>query len=385
MIRAMRTAVLAVLVLGAATAWAEAPAPSKTARAALDAIAREVKHAVSFLDEATVHRMMAERYRTLRLMDEKGNWLVPELSAHSATLLPRRLDGLQLSGFVDVMADVATANPYVMSFLDAAHSYHFALLERKVKSEGVRVFPEVVVHAQVLERLTRAMIDDFKISEACRAHWRKVVDSDKRFWKAQNIFARIKTRSVNLGIDLFNRDHRKGEANPKTLGFTLPLNIMEAVGAELLLSVFGPKDARLGHLANARAGIELVRNGPHGAGPSTFSASGELIEINPRAVKSWDDLYATWNMCFVTMLGSWPYFMAKLVIPAVNDYAEEPGTYINRRALALEIHMYSNGLELASGLEKGVDWRDPELTAVWGKINRQAARDYMGRARATTP
>lgn len=161
-----------------------------------------------------------------------------------------------------------------------------------------------------------------------------------------------------------------------------PLNILEAIGADLVLAVFGPSGSRRGHLANARAGLALVRNGPHSAGPAQFADTGDLIAINPRAVKAWADPYAAWNMCFVTLVGKWPYFLTKLVIPSVNDYVEDPGTYINRRALALEIHLYANGLGMLDGLAPSMDWTAPALTAVWGEVNREAARDYARQARA---
>ena len=374
----MKFAVFLYLLLALPVLAAPLPAG---ARAALDRVAGTLKAAVRGLTVEQVHAVMTRQYRTLRLLDERGQWTVPALASRGRELLPAHADGAELARFVDRMADAAAGNPYLLAFLDQASRERFPQLERKLEVEGARVLPDATVHALVLEQLTAAMASDYRVNEACLAHWRRVADARREFWSSQSFFARIKTRSVNLGVDLLNRWHRELEVNPRGLALTLPLNILEAVGAEVLLALRDGPDARAGHLANARAGLTLATHGPAQAGPTSFSEDGALIAIRPRSVKEWDDLYATWNMAFCVTIGNWPYWFAKLVIPSVNDYADDPATYINRRALALEVQMYVNGLELMDGTQQPLDWRDPAMARVWGAANRESARDYRARAR----
>jgi len=385
-VRNLLLALALMLPIGSLAIHAQPVDSSQTAASApgcrvLELIARTVKSPVERLSAEDVRRLMIARYRSLRLMDQYGKWLLPELETHAETLLADRLDGKGLCRFVDLMADVAVANPYVMTFLERANDCTFLRLREKIAAEGDRVFPDLVAHAEVLDRLTTVMIEDYRVSEACRAHWYRVGDSNPRFRKAQGIAGRIKTISVNLGIDKINKIHRQNRVGPHALTFLLSLNILEAVVYDFHLAVSGPGGTRKGHLANARAGLALVFRGLHHAGPTRISANGKLIEIQPKNVKEWDDLYATWNMSFVTLSGTWPYWIAKLVIPSVNDYASDPGSYINRRAMALEIQLYANGFDFMDGKLESMDWTDAQLNRLWGVTNLESARRYSRDAR----
>jgi hypothetical protein len=349
--------------------------------APLDTIARTVKSAVEPLSAVEAHRLLLARYRSLRLVDEKGTWSIPELAPRAEFLMPRGVDGRALSTFVDEMVTASKHNTYVMNVLGEAEGRTFAKLQARIASEGSKVLPDVVAHAYATDRLTRVMIENHKINQACRVHWLALEKQTPRLQRMASFFGWLKTRSVNFGLDRMNDNLVKGDANPRTLGFTLPANILEAVAADLVLAAFGPRGAWRGHIANARAGLKLAWYGPHSGGPVGFAPGGDLVGIQPNAVKEWDDLYATWNMSFVSSLDDWPYFMAKLVIPSVNDYAAEPSTYIHRRALALQIQMYLLGFGKVDGTWPELDWSDPELTNLWGKLNLKAARDYAARVR----
>lgn len=380
----MKRILVLLLAIGLGLPAARLPAQEDPAREALELVASTVRSAVEPLTGEDVHGRLVAGYRTLRLLDEREAWRLPLLEDRARSLLPRHLDGVRLAGFVDMMADTASANPYLMSFLARAREKEFPVLRERVESEGAEILPDVVVHAVILDRLTTAMIDDYRISEALREYWKVEADARPTFWRTQSFFAQLKTRSVNLAVDRFNRNHREGKVHPRSLGFTLPFNILEAVGADLFLAATGPREARAGHLANARAGLSLAWNGPQGAGPARFSRDGKLLELQHREAKAWNDLYATWNMSFVTMTGRWPFFMTKLVIPSVNDHASDPGTYMNRRGLALETHMYLNGLQLMDGSQREMDWTDPALRALWGVTNRESARDYARKVHAAS-
>lgn len=355
--------------------------PAERPRAFLESVARAVKAAVEPLGADEVRALMAQRYRALRLWDGR-RWRLAELVPFDGTLLPAGMDGRALGRFVDEMVEAACKSPYVLAFARAARRHEFPRLRARAAAEGPLVFRRVVINAMVLERLVRVMIADDRTSAACRAHWLATPGANPSPRSATEFFGWLKSASVDVGIASFNRSHESGVADPETLRWTLPGNILEAVGADLFLAATGPREARSGRLANARAGLALIRYGPHGAGPSRFTFDRRMIGIDPLAVKEWDDLYGTWNMSFVTVLPNWPEWMVKLLVPAVNDYAAEPSTYMYRRALALEIQLYANRLESADGAQPEYDWTDPQLTKVWGETNLESARDYEWRAAA---
>jgi len=233
----------------------------------------------------------------------------------------------------------------------------------------------------MLDRLTRVLASDHRVSEACRAHW-KTFESQPGFWDELNVFERAKLVSVNLGIDKNNETHRSGQVDPNTLAGILPLNIMEAWTVDQYWAATGPPEARRGHADNAFAGWALATHGPQGEGPATLSPDGKMIELHQKATKSWDDLYATWNMGFVFGVSGDLKYLTKLVIPEVNDYADRPGEYINKRAIALHLTMINNAMEGLKGSRSYVSWADPELGALWGTTNAESAKSYAAEARA---
>ena len=74
-------------------------------------------------------------------------------------------------------------------------------------------------------------------------------------------------------------------------------------------------------------------------------------------------------------------YLAKLVIPEVNDFADKPGEYVNKRAIALHLTMINNAMEGLAGERTSVSWADPGLGALWGKINAESAKAYSALAR----
>jgi len=374
-------------VPGAAARPALAIAPragadsNREAREALALVVRTLEQSADGLTPTLAREGTMREYQTLHLMDDKGRWTVPALAAHEAALLPGDLDTAGMRAFIDRIGRAAQENPYLMKFLGRARGADLSRLQEKVRTEGAEVLPRVLLHAQVLDRLTEVMADDYKVSQACREHWKRF-ESNPAFRAGLNAFQKAKLASVNLGIDKYNEIQRTGKVDPNTLRFILPLNIMEAVAADIYHGTLSREGAgsRQGHRGNAYAGWILATHGPQGEGPATMSPDGKMVELKQKAVKSWDDLYATWNMDFVTMAADWPYYMAKLVIPQVNDYKDRPEEYINKRALALHVAMEYVALSEMDGRAPRIDWTDPALSNLWGVTNAENARDYAARA-----
>lgn len=351
------------------------PTAESPAQRTLERIVNVGKAAVADMSGEETKKRMTAKYQTLRLLDSDGQW-IPALHAYANELLPAELDGKKLTKRVEQMASAASDNPYLMKFLGKAEGESFGRLSNQVKTDGASVLRDSLAHAEVLQRLTSVMAQDHATNEACREHWAQVADSNPEFWKVQNVFQVCKTKSVNLGLDEINKAQRTGDVDPNLLGFVLPLNILEATLVDLHQAYFGVPGAKEGHLGNAEAGWILAKNGPQGAGSSTLTEDGNLLQIRPKAVKAWDDLYATWNMDFITAGPHWPQMITKLLVPSVNDYKNEPETYIHRRALALQTTMYFLALRKLDGQVNHTDWRDSSLSNLWGKTNQESAREY---------
>jgi len=376
---------------GAPTQLFEAPAnalqPYQTRSQALApssgglaTVASALDTAAAGMTKADIRARLVQKYTTLGLLDANGTWTVPELAPHAAELLPDDLDGPAMQRFVARMAEAAANNPYLAKFFDAAQRTSFPAFHEKFLAEGATALPDVLAHAQLLDRLTRVLASDYRVSEATRAHW-KSFESNPKFWDELNVFERVKLLSVNMGIDKYNEIHRTGVVDPSTLAGVLPMNIMEAWTVDQYWAATGPAEARLGHADNAFAGWVLATHGPQGEGPATLSEDGKMVELHQKATKAWDDLYATWNMGFVFGVSGDLKYLTKLVIPEVNDYAAQPAQYINKRALALHITMINNAMEGLSGGREYVNWSDPALGALWGKVNANSARAYVVEAR----
>ena len=357
------------------------PANDK-ATSAMNLIKGVVKAAVSNISAEDMQKRMRAKYQTMRLMDDQGQWTVPELKANSKALLPAELSHDEVGGFIDKMAEVASENDYLMKFLGKARLEDFPALRKKVASEGAAVLGDVIATAQVLDRLTSAMADDWKVNDGCRQVWKKVADTDPDFWAVQSIFEKAKTMSVNVGVQNVIDDVKIGQLNPNTGKFVLPLNILEAAAVDKHQAIFGDPEVREGHLANAQVGLELARHGPQGAGPATLNSEGKLVEIRPKAVEEWDNLYATWNMDFVTAYPDWPQIITKLVVPSVNDIKNDPTTYLNRRAAALQATLYLVFLSRVDGTAPNMDWRDAKLSQLWGLTNLESSKEYAQTAKS---
>ena len=159
---------------------------------------------------------------------------------------------------------------------------------------------------------------------------------------------------------------------PETGSQYLPLNIYEAM----------MDDQHQGNFDNAFVASVLAQNPPGQleynakiqAGPTILAKDGKTIEYNIPFPKHWADLYSTWNLAFVFKFPGFPYYKAKLLIPSVSGYANNPSSYIHSRATALTAHVI---FALNSNLEN-VNWHcDRELIKKWGQSNYSGMQHYL--------
>lgn len=350
-------------------------APSDPSRSAIAEVGNFLKSYLKDFDPTAFKGMMLSHLNTLNLLDQNGEIVIPSLKAKQDSIIPPDLKKEDCEKFIDEIVSANKSNEYLEAFLSQATKGHFSKLEGKIKNEGSKVIPETIAYAIVLEGITSAMKDDYKIIEDLSRYWvnkRKPIRLTKHF----NWFEIAKIFSVEIPMRQITKFHRKGKIHKNFLRYLLPLNIMEAFMS----------DRFKGFRGNAKAGWTLAVNNPKRKlngdgtdGVSYWSQDKKSINFNLPKSKKWDDLYQTWNMSFISDYNILPLMMPKLLIPSVANYKNNPDEYIYNRALALYVHIYFVLFDRVNKSENGItemDWADKELTKLWGEMNKESSLKY---------
>ena len=72
---------------------------------------------------------------------------------------------------VNQMAENAARNPYILRALETLEKRNFPTLQTKLRQEGREVIPKVVTLAFVLEKITSAIKQNWRILELCNKIW----------------------------------------------------------------------------------------------------------------------------------------------------------------------------------------------------------------------
>jgi len=339
-------------------------------------IAVRIKEVIAGLRLDRITELIRHHLVQFRLVDGTGRWQAAELAALGDWLLGKDLDTDDALELVDEVARCAAANPYLAEFLDRAKGEAFDRLYHKVQTEGATVLPSVVTYGLLLERLTKAMRNDWKLIQACREIWLRdrVAEDMKSHW---TVFEHAKVRSIDITIDRVLGFHESGSVAPEFTRLLLPMNIIEAMF----------EDIRLGHRDNAASAWPLVKDRPGswaheaktGEVAAHWSEDRKAILLSFALPRRWADLYTTWNLAFVSHYGDFPYLMTKLLIPQVNGFQDSPEEYIYNRLLALYCQLHYTGfgrIDLASQGRDAIDWHDEALTTLWSRVNRESAKKY---------
>ncbi|MBF0205826.1 MAG: hypothetical protein HQK53_02960 [Oligoflexia bacterium] len=347
-----------------------------------------VKESIEGIPPAAIRFMVQKQFMRMHLMDELGDWKSVELVAISEDLLPSDLSQFtqeKINSFIDRVANNVEDNPILVKFLERIRGEQFELLSAKVKREGRFVLPEVISYALALNNLTRAEIDDPEIIQSCLEIFPRERDAAHITPWQMGLFGWAKLTSVEGPMKVVLHARKTGELHPQFLRHMLPVNITEAIIADLVL----------GEWNNAESAIPLAINRPGddpsdprlGTGGATLSADRKVIKLKMAFSKKWDDLYSSWNLSFLSKFNTFPFFACKLLIPEVSDYKNRPEEYIYRRALALYTHLNYMFLGDVDDQKNGRDyirWGDKKLADIWGEINLEAASEYYSEVAGAT-
>jgi hypothetical protein len=337
---------------------------------------------------STVTLMMKQHYMRMKLISLNNVWSNPRLEAISQYLLPRNLTGQDLARMVDKIAESAAKNKYLHRFLQQADGQDFIWLLQKIKREGARVLPDVVAYAMVLDRLTGAMRADWRILESCKQIWTNMYKPWNVLYYNNNsirrgrtkvsqlkVFVMLKLLSFHIGVTEILKSLKNKTVDQKFWKMGVPFNIRIAKEEDVLF----------GNVDNARVAQILAKETPGGkenaCTESKFTSicsSGNSINFHIALPLEWADLYQTWNMAFVTNFEDWPYYLAKLLIPSVSDYQNNPEGYLYARILALYSHLNWIMMDyLYQGTSPHLNWYNVSLSRIWGRANKASAEDYQ--------
>lgn len=345
-------------------------------------IADRIKEVIGGLRHDQITELVQQHLRQLRLLDGSGRWQAVQLASLGDWLSGEDLcndDALEL---VDEAARCADANPYLVEFLDRARGEAFDRLYHKFQTEGAAVLPSVVTYGLLLERLTQAMRNDWRLIHACKEIWLKA-RREEDMKRHLIVFERTKVFSIDVAIHRVVEFHETGSVAPDFATVLLPMNIIEAMF----------EDIRLGNRGNAASAWPLVKDRPGSWAreaqtarvAARWSEDRKAILLSFALPQRWADLYATWNLAFVSHYGDFPYLMPKLLIPQVNGYQDSPEEYIYNRLLALYCQLHFTGfgrIDLARQGREAIDWHDEALTKLWSTVNRDSAEKYSRAVRS---
>ncbi len=390
--RLARTSSLALLtcciggsVLNAAQPAQEISSMSISAINPEERIASYVKQTLQDWTPERAVELMKGHYAQLRLMDANGHWAAPELEAISDFLLPKDMDQEKIFTVVDTIKNSVSGNAYLHDFLMQAQNKDFPVFFGKVEADKQRVLPDVMAFAVVLDRLTKAMREDYTLIEVCQRVFKKT-RNEANVWKYMSAFGLAKVLSIDYTVDKFVEFHKSGKV-PADFGRNLaPLNIGEPCLVDL----------RLGHLGNARAGWSLIVNRPGsdqdnlktGAGPTHWSQDGKAIDFELPLALHWHDLYINWILAFMIHRPYGPYMLMKILTPQVIDYAGHPQGFIYNRIIAVYVYLQWHFVRLADDTKQGKvpeEWVDESLLSFWGGVNSDNARKYDDELLAADP
>jgi hypothetical protein len=327
---------------------------------------------VSDVTEDEMHDLMVEHLQRMHFVNDEMEWASPELAAIEFFLLSET-GPEDVRAFIDATEKHVGENEYLKLFLKRAvkddRLDSFVETVRAQREE----FPSIIAYAMVLDRLTRAMTSDYELLESSIQVLTRAADEARmlEYTYPSELEKLHLVEGFILGVVYAQR---MGVFLPEFGSGELPANIMWAVDI----------DRHLGNEDNAEVGEMLTRYGPgYDGGPTArMSANGNIVLLTIPEPLRWMDLYATWNMAYVSHYTDFPMMVTKLLIPTVSDYRTEPEGYLHVRLIALYLHIYHQLLVRADTLRLDrwdadeIVWNDLYLTELWGKVNRESAREY---------
>lgn len=251
-------------------------------------------------------------------------------------------------------------NPYFVEWVDGHLTTAYAF-----DTSRMHKWRDALVYAALLERVTGFCLESGDHLEALLAHLARVRRTLN--WRRHSPpFLTLKLHSVVPAMHAFAKAMREGHIDPSFGRWTVAVNILEAVVADGLGGLRG----------NAALGWSLAKTLHTEA---YMLADGVSVGLRFPDEKRWADLYQIWNLCFVLRFPECHIVIPKLLIPSVADYAEAPGTYMQRRSIALVQQVHFAAFRRADRLPLIEPVQcSAALRRAFDRFNRRHARSFAG-------
>ncbi|MDP3936139.1 MAG: hypothetical protein Q8Q56_04045 [Alphaproteobacteria bacterium] len=315
-------------------------------------------------------KMMSSHYERLRVRSPGGGWVSPILQNIREELLPVDLNQKHFQKLLDEMVVAAEQNLYLHNVLEQLDQKLLTEDTDKLKEQLDEIGPDLLTYAMVLENITKAMAKDPSVLALVHLEFQ---GHEKELAK-MSIPHAVKYYSVKAAIKKALKAHEVKKVPGDFSSMLLPMNIAEAAVLDLFYGKFG----------NSKAAWSLIKHGPGdyvdpltGAAPACFNQEETAIAINMPFSEDWANLYASWNLGFVSSLSAFPYHAAKLLIPQVNAYHGAPGLYMYNRVCALYVHAHYVAMRQYEEPEFAeTSYENPQIAKVFSDVNRTNASEY---------
>jgi hypothetical protein len=327
-------------------------------------------------DEIDMASLMRQHYQRFRLIRSDDNTWEPAFKHLESELLPP-LSASNFHAFLGYIGEYVRQNPYLLKAINSMGHHDFIQIQEKIRREGAQTLPDIISYAMVLEKLTSTFMCDITLLDSLDV----ILERSKKdisVYKYCSLFELFKYYTLRH-ISGTKNAIKTGNPSANFIRYGLPLNILEAVCSDFCK----------GNFQNAYTGWCLMRNPPGGklnratgSGPAYVDRTNQdhpILHVRPPLPKQWADLYTTWNLAFVSSYPNSPYFMAKLLIPSVAGYTQNPTQYIHGRIISLYLHINFELFQRVDGksLPASMGWNSKEFTQAFGRTNLLSARNYQ--------
>jgi hypothetical protein len=327
-------------------------------------LARAVEACLDDMLRYDVQRLIAYHLHRLGATDAAGNWKHPDLAVDFSDVTPQMLKDLTWRMAVYASNNHKMHQAAIAMAADAPAMAELAGLESKTA-----VAREAVAFAMVLDRLTRAYATDAgKIEKLLGLGYVPggvLGDIAKEGCLAWG----FKFSIVEDALEGIVAALKRGTVSPNEFRKLLQLNIN-------VMAVVDDPDNKVAGLCLSAHAAGVGSDGVT-ALPVTLDRDSNLIRLSYLADPTeWVSMYNTWNAALVLHSNMAPFFLMKLLVPAVGNFYADPGAYMHNRVVALYMFMVwrRNGPDAFSTGET-VDWSMPKLAHAMARQNRVNAEE----------
>lgn len=344
----------------------------------LDALGAVLKKNIESIPIDDFRMALNSHLKQLKLLNHDGDWAHPKLEEIENQIVPQTIVHEVFTSLLDEMIRLMYRNQYLLPLFNNFNQADLTKTIEHFNKDSDWVMAHLMSYALLMENLTKAQYNDWRILEVCHEVWiKEQIASDIR--KHMKWFDKLKMDGIKKPIDSFIRFHKTGKVDKNFFRMGMPLNVLMAVA----------KDMTLGNKGNAKAGWFLAKQNTYQNHVSVtngqyaqISPDGKALEIIMPNQPHWIDFYLSWNLAFCAHFHRFPWVMIKLLVPQVTNYQDKPHEFLYNRIMALYTtlnYTYFMRADDMNQYDNLLNWQDPILLKLWNDNNSDAIKSYIDR------